>query len=76
LQVSKRRLYQLFHSYLKAVGQRQVQQWSPRLSGGARPSAWPQAVQDLVVRLLKAKPPCSYSLVSSECLRRLVRPQA
>jgi hypothetical protein len=71
LQVSKRRLYQLFHSYLKAVGRRQVQPWSPQVSGGARRSAWPQAVQDLVVRLLKAKPPCSYSLVSSECLRRL-----
>ena len=36
LQVSKRRLYQLFHSYLKAVGQRKAQQRSPRLSCGAR----------------------------------------
>jgi hypothetical protein len=71
LQVSKRRLYQLFHSYLNAVGQRKAQQWSPRLSGGARVAAWPKTVQDLVVRLLKAKPPCSYSLVASECLRRL-----
>jgi len=71
LQVSKRRLYQLFHSYLKAVGQRKAHQWSPRLSSGARRAAWPKTVQDLVVRLLKAKPPCSYSLVASECLRRL-----
>jgi hypothetical protein len=71
LQVSKRRLYQLFHSYLKAVGQRKAQLWSPQLSGGARRSAWPKTVQDLVVRLLKAKPPCSYSLIASECLRRL-----
>jgi hypothetical protein len=71
LQISKRRLYQLFHSYLKAVGQRKAQHWSPRLSGGARRGPWPKTVQVLVVRLLKAKPPCSYSLVASECLRRL-----
>jgi hypothetical protein len=71
LQVSKRRLYQLFHSFLKGVAQRRAQQWSPRLSGGARRPAWPTAVKALVVRLLKAKPPCSYSLIASECLRRL-----
>jgi hypothetical protein len=70
LNLSRSRFYKLYASFLRACAQRQVQQWSPGCSGGAHRKAWPKIVRDLVVRLLRSKPPCSYSLIASEALRR------
>jgi hypothetical protein len=70
LNLSRARFYKLYASFLRACAQRTDHQWSPGSSGGAHRKPWPKAVLDLVTRLLRAKPPCSYSLVASEALRR------
>jgi hypothetical protein len=70
LHLSRARFYKLYASFLQACAQRTEPQWTPGHSGGSRRPAWPKTVIDLVHRLLRAKPPCSYSLVASEALRR------
>ena len=70
LNLSRARFYKLYASFLRACAQRNDHLWSPGSSGGAHRKPWPKAVLDLVTRLLQAKPPCSYSLVASEALRR------
>jgi hypothetical protein len=69
LAISKRRLYQLYASFLRAAAARKGEQWSPRSSGGNHRRAWTPAVDQLARKLLKAR--CSYSLIASELLRRL-----
>jgi hypothetical protein len=71
LAVSPRRFYQLYQSYLLAFARRQAHSWSPGLSGGNHRKPWPKPVCDLIFKLLKSKPPCSYSLIASELERRL-----
>jgi hypothetical protein len=68
--LSQSRFYKLFSTFLQACARRQEEQWTPGLSGGNHRPPWPKAVQDLVTRLLRSKPPCSYSLIASESLRR------
>jgi hypothetical protein len=68
LNLSTRRFYQLSHSYLKAVGQRKANQWTPRSSGGNRRKPWPKEIQATACTLLKHG--CGYSAVASELLRR------
>lgn len=68
MNLSARRFYQLYHSYLKAVGQRKSSQWTPGLSGGNRRKSWPTEVQTTAGRLLNHG--CSYSAVASELRRR------
>ena len=68
LGISKRRFYQLYADYLRAVAQRKADLWSPGLSGGDHRAEWPEPVRLLVERLLKAR--CSYSMIASEVLRR------
>ena len=68
LGLSTRRFYKLYSSYLIAVGQRKVANWSPGTSGGNRRKPWPRAVQDKARQLLKHG--CGYSAVASELLRR------
>jgi hypothetical protein len=70
LNLSRARFYKIYASFLRACAQGQDSQWSPGSSGGDQRQAWPQAVLDLVTRLLRAQPPCSYSLIASEALRR------
>ena len=65
------RYYQLRTEYLAACAQGRAEVWSPRESGGAHHPAWPDAAIALLTKLLAAKPPCSYSGVASELLRRL-----
>jgi hypothetical protein len=68
LGISKRRFYQLYAGYLRAVAQRKAPLWSPGLSGGDHRADWSDPVRLLVERLLKAR--CSYSMIASEVLRR------
>jgi hypothetical protein len=70
LVLSKARFYKLYSRYLRAVAERKAERWSPGLSGGSHRKAWPQEVQALIVKLLKSRPPCSYSCIASELLRR------
>jgi hypothetical protein len=70
LHLSRARFYKLYASFLKACAQRKEQKWTPGRSGGNRRPPWPKTVTELVLRLLRAKPPCSYSLAASEALRR------
>ncbi len=71
LGLSPRRCYQLYHQYLRACGRRQQGQWTPKPSGGNRRPAWAPAVEQLLRKLLDARPPASYSFAASEVHRRL-----
>ena len=76
LEISRRRCYELYHDYLRACARRQQAQWTPGRSGGDHRPAWPTAVQELLRKLLAARPPASYSFAASEVHRRLGRPLA
>ena len=65
------RYYQLRTEYLAACAQGRAESWSPRLSGGDHHPDWPVEAVALAAKLLASKPPCSYSAVASELLRRL-----
>jgi len=69
LGVSRRRLYELHHDYLKAYARRQHQRWQPRCSGGDHAIAWPAAVVALLRKRLSSQPPASYSFAASEAVR-------
>jgi len=73
LGVSCRRCYQLYHQYLRACARRQQARWTPEASGGNHRPAWLPAVQELLRKLLSARPPASYSFAASEVHRRLGR---
>jgi hypothetical protein len=70
LSVSRSRFYSIYSSYLRASARRQTNRWTPGRSGGNHRQPWPPAAAALITRLLKARPPCSYSLVASEVMRR------
>lgn len=69
LELSCRRLYELYHDYLKAYARRQHATWTPGVSGGAHAPPWPAAVLALLHKRLGSKPPASYSFAASEALR-------
>ena len=69
LGLSRRRLYQLHHDYLKAYARRQHATWTPGVSGGNHASAWPPEVLALLRKRLGSNPPASYSFAASEALR-------
>jgi len=69
LGVSRRRLYELHHDYLKAYAQQQHPHWQPGRSGGAHAPAWPATVVALLRKRLTSRPPASYSFAASESLR-------
>ncbi len=71
LEISRRRCYQLYHDYLQACARRQQAQWAPGGSGGDHRPAWPAAAEELLRKLLSARPPASYSFTASEVHRRL-----
>ena len=70
LDLSRRRLYQLHHDYLKAYAHRQHATWRPGVSGGNHAAAWPVEVTALLRQRLGSTPPSSYSFAASESLRR------
>ena len=63
--------YKLYSQYLRACADGQAQTWSPGVSGGDHQPVWPVTVDDLLKKLLSAKPPASYSACASELHRRL-----
>ena len=71
LGISIRRLYQLYHQYLKACANGQSAYWEPIRSGGNHRSPWDETVQQVVRKWLSSRPPASYSFTASEVLRRL-----
>lgn len=70
INLSRARFYKLYAGFLRSCVQGKESRWHPGRSGGNRRKPWPQAVLALVHRLLRARPPCSYSLIASESLRR------
>jgi len=71
LGISLSRFYQLRTGYLLAWAQGHADTWSPGCSGGDHHPEWTAEVTALITKLLSSKPPCSYSAVASELLRRL-----
>lgn len=71
LGLSKSQFHRLRASYLLACATNAQLAWQPQSSGGMRHRQWPTPAQELALKLLKADPPASYSLVASELLRRL-----
>ena len=69
LKITPRRFYQLYRGFLRALGRRQSQAWSPKASGGDHRHPWPEGCQTLLEKLLRAK--VSYSAAASEVLRLL-----
>jgi transposase InsO family protein len=69
LGLSERRLYELFHDYLKAYGRRVHALWTARTSGGNHARPWSREVLDLLRKRLSSEPPASYSFAASEALR-------
>lgn len=70
LEVSCRRVQQLYSQYLEACARGMEQEWVPSRSGGNRGKEIPSLVVDLWKKMFKANPPASYSFAASEGLRR------
>jgi len=69
--IGRTRFYELYGSYLRACAARQGGRWAPSCSGGVRRAKLSAQAAQLLVRLLGARPPCSYRFAASELLRRL-----
>src|SRR5438105_6736419 len=70
LNLSRSRFYVLYADYLRACAQRRQRSWAPGHSGGNHHPAWPVEVCDLLRKLLRARPPASYSFAAAEVHRR------
>lgn len=70
LGIARTRFYELYGSYLRACAKRQGARWSPACSGGVRRAKLTPQAQELLIRLLGARPPCSYRFAASELSRR------
>lgn len=71
LEISRNQFYRLWRGYLRAISEGRQNTWSPGLSGGDhQPDPSPE-LEALFNKLLRSRPPCSYSLVASEAKRRL-----
>lgn len=71
LDVSVRRVQQLFSRYLEACGRGKDRTWEPGGSGGGRRKEIPLEATVLWKKMFQADPPASYSFAASEGLRRL-----
>ena len=69
LELSRSQFYRLYTKYLRACAERKQRTWQPGSSGGNRRSPWTAAVTALLRKLLRARPPASYSFAASEVLR-------
>ena len=71
LEISRNQFYRLWQGYLRAVAEGRQDTWGLGLSGGDhQPDPSPE-LEALFNKLLRSRPPCSYSLVASEAKRRL-----
>lgn len=71
LDVTRRRVYQLYSGYLQACARQHEDLWVPGRSGGAHGADLSVDATDLLRKLLGSKPPLSYSFAASEVERRL-----
>jgi hypothetical protein len=71
LELSRSQFYRLWSKYLQAVGENSQDEWSPGISGGDHRGGLPPEAERLFEKLLRCRPPCNYSLIASEALRRL-----
>ena len=71
LDVSRRRIYQLYAGYLAACARHQEDLWLPGRSGGDHSPELSEEAHALLYKLLGSKPPLSYSFAASEVHRRL-----
>ena len=71
LEISRRRIYQLYSQYLAACACHQDDQWVPGLSGGDHSAELTKEADELLRKLLGSRPPLSYSFAASEVNRRL-----
>ena len=70
LHLSRSRFYVLYADFLRACAQRRQRSWVPGSSGGNHHPAWSADVCDLLRKLLRARPPASYSFAASEVHHR------
>lgn len=70
LNLSRSRFYVLYADFLRACAQRRQRSWEPGSSGGNHHPAWSHEVCELLRKLLRARPPTSYSFAASEVHRR------
>ena len=70
LELSRSQFYRLYTQYLRACAERKQRAWQPGSSGGNRRSPWTATVTTLLRKLLRARPPASYSFAASEVHRR------
>lgn len=70
LGISRRRVQQLYASYLEACAGQREEQWSPGISGGGHRREVPEGVLALWLKMLKSKPPAPYGFIASETDRR------
>ena len=70
LGLSRSRFYVLYADFLRACAQRRQRSWVPGASGGRRHPAWSAEVCALLGKLLRARPPASYSFAACEVHRR------
>lgn len=71
LDISQRRVYQLYTGYLQACAHHREDQWVPGLSGGDHSPELSEEAQDLLRKLLGSDTQLSYSFAASEVHRRL-----
>jgi hypothetical protein len=70
LDLSRSRFYALYADYLRACAQHRQRSWRPSSSGGNHHPPFSVEVADLLRKLLRARPPASYSFAASEVHRR------
>ena len=70
LGISRRRVQQMYASYLEACACKREEQWGPGASGGGRRRELPQEVVSVWQKLLSATPAAPYGFIASESDRR------
>lgn len=70
LGISRRRVQQLYASYLEACAVKREDEWAPGSSGGGHRREFPETVVALWQKLLSARPSAPYGFVASESDRR------
>ena len=69
LEVSERRVRQLYREYLESCALGHEKEWTPGKSGGYQGRVIPEAVAALWRKMLGVKPPAPYAFAASESLR-------
>jgi hypothetical protein len=70
LEISDRRVRQLYQGYLRSCAQNKAQEWEPGRSGGYHGRVIPPEVEQLWRKMLGAEPAAPYAFAASEALRK------